>query len=95
MPRWYGVTSPPFMWTDAVLEDGSGPMYEERNWVPVFARNARRAKVLALRFWRRKRNSGGWRSVPWLDDNESDGVCPFTDMKTERLNCAALEAEDE
>ena len=78
MPRWYGVTSPPFYWTDVILEDGTGPTYREHDWLAVFATSARRAKVLALRCWRRRRHQ-------WVEDAMSDGVNPFTGMEAEQL----------
>lgn len=58
----------------------------------VYARNARRAKVLALRAWRRANQRRGryarYRSLrsPYLEDNQSDGLPPWSGVIVHRVD---------
>jgi hypothetical protein len=92
MPRWYEVVSPEYMTHD-------GGSYEPpeygRDWLPVQATSKRRAKVLAVRAWRR-------RGRGYVTDDP--GANPFTDLTVNRIEpcphgvlcclpCAECEAE--
>jgi len=59
-----------------VLDDGSGPIEYGCEVLYVRARSRQRAKVLALRAWRRRRPQS-WRRYGWIDD----GCNPFSGMK--------------
>ena len=51
-PKWYGVTSPEYqMYGESGLS---------RDWLPVQTTSARRARLLAVRAWKRRR-SKWWR----------------------------------
>lgn len=86
----YEVLSPKWTEVDPVLDDGSGPLMEMREYLVVRARNAGRAKALALKTWRRRdklsfvlrdgrfrRNElRGWRFSPWwlYEENPFNGM---------------------
>ena len=53
-PRWYTVLSPTWKEVDPVLDDGSGPSETIRDMLMIRATSGQRAKVLALRAWRRR-----------------------------------------
>lgn len=91
--RAYEVISPEY-------ESSSGGAFEPPEWGRdyrlVYARTARRAKILAVRAWRRmNRNRWGWRRLPlagrircvesltseWLYDNEGSGRPPWEGFK--------------
>lgn len=61
---------------DVGLEDGNGPMEYWQDHAYVYTRNARRAKVLALRLFRRQYRDKG---RDYLDYD-----CPFVGMSAER-----------
>ncbi len=76
-PRWYVVLSPPYWYTEPILDDGSGPRTMERDFRYVRARKVVRAKVLALRAWRRE-----FKGREWRHDYLISGENPFRGMKT-------------
>ncbi len=81
--RCYLVTAP-YVWTDRILEDGSGPRYEELAVLFVRTTTKARAKVLAARAWRRsmKRRKVIGGGIP---DAIADRENPFRGMKCERV----------
>ncbi len=83
MMAWYEVVSPPYTYVEAILEDGTGPIYTIYDWLAVNATSARRAKVLALRAWRRRENHPRFRHE--VGDWMHYGVNPFTGMKAKRF----------
>lgn len=76
--RRYLVCSPEYGTVDRVLDDGPGPMEYERDVLYVRTRTAKRAKVLALRAWRRARKKN-WRVARWFGYGEN----PFVGMTVE------------
>lgn len=66
---------------DVILDDGTGPEEYWRDVVYVFARDTRRAKVLALRWFRRQYGRIAWRGRYYLCDEN-----PFKGMKVERYS---------
>lgn len=76
--RCYLVISPEYGEVIPILDDGTGPTEYGHDVVYAFARNARRAKVLALR-WFRRQYAGKWRHN-WIEDGN-----PFTGMTVDRM----------
>ncbi len=75
------VCSPIYTYVDQILDDGSGPSYDERDVLYVRCRSRARAKVLALRAWRRRFSRGRW----WPGrDYLYRGENPFRGMTVER-----------
>jgi len=71
-PRWFEVTSPEYMtFAGDPLMNGDPPEYG-RDWLPVFTTSKRRAKVLAVRAWRRKGDTYV-SADPWAN--------PFTNLE--------------
>ncbi|MES2359988.1 MAG: hypothetical protein V4529_16735 [Gemmatimonadota bacterium] len=80
--KWFLVASAPFDVVDPILDDGTGPVEEERTVMWIRASDRRRARVLMVRVWRRRTKGGlAWRDAPWLIDHN-----PFAGMSVE---CAA------
>ena len=85
----YLVYTPEYGTVIPILDDGSGPMEYGADVMLVRAQNARRAKVLAVRAWRRK----PWKQARWLHDCLSDGRSPFVGLKAERAEYPWLRGE--
>jgi hypothetical protein len=84
--RWYDVTTP-FSYTEAVLDFGIGPQYEGQHWLAVRATSAVRAKVLALRAWRRR-----WvRTYADRPDFMRDGGNPFAAIEARPMSLPEME----
>lgn len=92
-PRWFGVSSPEYETYGGDLMD---PPEYGRDWLPVLATSARRARLLAFRAWRR-------RGSAWWSHHERDRN-PFAGMHAVGLvpchhgnlfDCAACEEEFE
>ena len=79
----YYVLSPTYEYVDVICDDGTGPTYIERDMLTVCTTTAHRARVLALRAWRRALKRG--RRVKWLADAVCDGTHPFTGMHVEPI----------
>lgn len=76
--QWYEVVSPPYDYTEPVLDYGQGPTYEERDVARVFTHSKRRAKVLALRAFRRYYKNR-WNKPYYLcDENPFKGMEVFS-----------------
>ncbi len=73
--RWYEVVSPEYGEVIPILDDGTGPMEYGADFLYVRARNAHRAKTLAVRAWRRAH-------AKYLEPGEN----PFTGVKATRVN---------
>lgn len=82
-PRCFLIMAPAH-WTDVVLEDGSGPTYDEPAVLFVYARSRRRATVLAVRYWRRAMRRRDSRI--YLPDAVKDRENPFRG-----LSCSACD----
>jgi hypothetical protein len=80
--------SKPYTYVEPILEDGSGPLEHAAIFVYVRTNNARRAKVLALRYWRRPRTDRpieeSSRAIHRALQDDMD-CNPFTEMKAERM----------
>lgn len=89
-PVCWVVVSPTYWVTEPILDDGSGPGEPASDFVYVFSRSAVRAKVLAVRAWRRLKRMrwcGGlpkalryYRVGEWLDEGEN----PFRGVRVLR-----------
>lgn len=77
--RWYLVASPEWEWIDRIMDDGSGPSEWNRDVIYVRTRNAKRAKVVALRHFRR---------VYPNHEYLLDGTNPLCGMQVERMDCS-------
>lgn len=79
--RLYLVCSPPYDYTEPVLDYGEGPTTTERDVLVVRCRTRSRARVLALRAWRRRFRTGRdhWQRY-YLSDS---AVHPFSGMTVE------------
>lgn len=73
--RWFEVVSAEYGQVVAVLDFGEGPIEYERDFLYVRAKNAKRAKSLMVRAWRRRLGSSAWRHS-WLTDGN-----PFAGMR--------------
>ena len=71
MSHWYAVSSAEYSYVDVILDDGTGPIEYCRCFVYAKATNAKRAKIIALKWFRH--NSSEWRNYC----NEGN---PFTGM---------------
>jgi hypothetical protein len=81
-PRWYGVSSPEYQ---TYSGDDLDPPEYGRDWMPVFATSKRRARVLALRAWRRRTPVNSHRRRCFVSEVESD-ASPFAGMIAEPLH---------
>jgi len=92
-PKWYEVMSPEYI--TGGWAGGLEPPEYGRDWLPVQATSKRRAKVLAVRAWRRRGHG-------YVTDD--CGVNPFADLTVNRIGpcshgvliclpCAQCEAE--
>src|SRR5467141_870369 len=80
MPR-YLVYTPQYPTVVPILDDGTGPTEWGADVLYVRATSRQRAKVLAVRAWRRspwRRHNGDW-----VKDADSDGRNPFAGLKVE------------
>ena len=75
-PQCFMVYTPVYGTVIPVLDFGEGPMEYSADVLYVRCRTKRRAKVLAVRAWRRQRSR-------WVMDQYSDGASPFTGLKVE------------
>ena len=75
----YIVASREISAVDVICDDGTGPLEYWREVLYVRASSRQRAKVLALRAWRRRRTQS-WKRYGWIDD----GSNPFRGMTVER-----------
>lgn len=73
MAKWYLVCGPVCTDVIPILDDGTGPSEDYRDVLWVFAQTARRAKVLALRVFRKRAKEDWWN---W-------GGSPFSGMTAE------------
>ena len=76
--RMFLVYTPEYGTTIPILDDGTGPIEYGADFVVIRARTRARAKVLAVRYWRRH-----WKWDGWVVTQDSDGLCPFTGLKVE------------
>lgn len=74
--------SPEFDVVEPIFEDGSGPRETIRSGVFVRAKNQRRAKVLALRWFRKQSIKYWWDGADWWND----GGNPFNGMLVEDIS---------
>lgn len=79
-PRWY-LAITPYTYTEPILEDGSGPTYDESSVLFVYARTKRRARYLALRAWTRQAKRRPREAPDFLKDDGN----PFAAIKVERI----------
>lgn len=79
MIRWYGVASREYCYVEPVTMDGQGPLEYARYFVFARAKSPQRAKVIALRWFRRHEH--GWKRD--MGDYGSYGDNPFTGMTAE------------
>lgn len=77
-PEWFLVASAEYGTVIPILDYGEGPTEYGRDVLYVRCASRQRAKVLALRAWRRQ-NRRNWRKAGFLEDG-----CPFTGMIVER-----------
>jgi hypothetical protein len=68
---------------EPVLDDGTGPTFLTSDTTEVQATSAKKAQVLALRYWREK-------GARWL--REVEGECPFKGMSAYRFEHAEEQA---
>lgn len=73
--QWYEVVSPEYDYTEPILDYGEGPTYPAWDVAKVFTRTKKRAKVLALRSFRRYYKNRGDKPYYLEDEN------PFKGMK--------------
>lgn len=78
--RCYLVASAQYSYVEPVLDDGSGPTEYARDVIYVCARSAKRARVLALRAFRRLYRRRPSKRPDYL----TDGM-PFKGMTAERV----------
>lgn len=79
------VCSREYSWTNVILDDGTGPEEYGCDGIYVRARTAKRAKVLALRFFRRDKHWRRFRDAYlWLENG-----CPFAGMTAECIDAFA------
>ena len=78
-PQWYGVASPEYDMHSATQYD---PAEYGRDWLPVFTSSARRARVLAVRAWRRRHRTKRGRT---LYINQEPDLNPFVGLEVEPL----------
>jgi hypothetical protein len=77
--RWL-VYTPEYGMIIPILDDGSGPTEYGSDVLYVRAANRQRAKVLAVRAWRR---ASRIREAHWIQDCDSDMRNPFAGLKVE------------
>ena len=77
MSKVYSVLSREYSYTEPVMDDGSGPTYDTRDFVFVTAPNKRIAKINGLKAFRKTR-------AAILDEDQ----CPFAGMKVEEVTNA-------
>lgn len=80
--RCYLVCSPEYGTVVEVIDFGQGPMECGRDVLFAYARNAGRAKVLAVRAWRRAQKKN-WRVARFLSHTDN----PFTGIEVKRAVC--------
>lgn len=80
----YLVSSKEYTYVEPVLDFGQGPSYTVRDTIFVRARNRQRAKVLAVRFFRRQAARRGLR--PGWDSFDEN---PYAGMLAEFIACEA------
>ncbi len=85
--RWFLVASQVYTYVEPVLDDGSGPTEHARDVIYVRSRTTKRARILALRAFRRKYAR---RSKP---DYLCDGH-PFKGMTVERVDAGGFPVDD-
>ena len=73
MPN-YLVVTPQYEEKILILDDGTGPTEVVTDTCEVIARNAREARVLAVRKWRKQRRT-------WIQDQMYNNASPFTGLK--------------
>lgn len=76
----YMIVTPEYGVKQPILEDGSGPTEYGHDVFECEAKNAREAKVLAVRHWR----EGG--RERWVRDQLTDERNPFTGLKAMNMD---------
>ena len=84
----YMVVTPEYEVVVPTLDDGSGPMEPTCDVLEVEASNAREAKIMAVREWRRMQHDGRWRQAHWIADQQSNGASPFTGLQVINLKAS-------
>lgn len=76
--KLWGVLSPELIWVEPILDDGTGPMEQYRDFVYVTARTKRQAITAGLRLFRAGKGECQNLSNDWWNDGN-----PFSGMKAE------------
>ena len=78
MKHFYVIT-PEFDYVEPILDDGSGPTYQACDVVEIEAENKKDAVSLGVKYMLSKSP----REFPWVHDQRSDNLCPYTGVKVE------------
>lgn len=84
MANWYTVVSREYSYIEPVTMYGEGPVEYARYFVYAKAKTAKRAKVIALRYFRRQYSRFSWDMGEAFEN-------PFKGMKAERLTEEEME----
>ena len=72
------IYTPPFDYTEPVLDDGSGPTYQVQDVIEVEAPNKKEAIRLGVKLMLADKTR-----YSWVHDQRSDKCSPYTGVKAE------------
>ena len=80
MSRHWLVYTPPFPIIERILDDGTGPIYDESDVIEVEAESASDAKVLGVKVM-----IDDQRAYSWCKEQRKGGLCPYAGVKVEEV----------
>lgn len=78
---WWFVVTPKFVYTEPLLDDGTGPTYDVCDVVEVQASTASEAKAAGVKAMLADS------SYQYVHDQRRDGASPYTGVRAERMAC--------